>query len=184
MRATDPLADESIETRTVKRNETRTVKRKDFRMKRLVIFAALIVIATSLFASNTAKSKVRITVVSAEAGKLIAAEEATLNLTLASCAKKPVPKTCRTRALADHAQHLRSILLEAHLDPMAAMGGENRDCVGDTKAETEANCPNGKVQKFTVPCRPCKDEHVGDASNQCFVYICVVTTPPPKKKLD
>jgi hypothetical protein len=159
-------------------------KTKGFCMKRLVIFAALIVSATSLFASNTAKSKVPITVVSGEAGKLIVAEEARLNLALASCAKVAVPKTCRSRALTDHAQLLRSILLAAHLDPVAAMGGENRDCRDETKDQTTVNCPNGKVEKFTVPCKNCVDSHVGGASNQCFEYICVVTTPPPKKKLD
>jgi hypothetical protein len=69
--------------------------------------------------------------------------------------------------------------------PEAVLGGELRDCVGETLKETQDKCKRCPVIKSYVPCITCSKEGYGrSAGGLCFTWVCDCSARTPGKSGD
>ena len=93
-----------------------------------------------------------------------------LSKELAACRQAPDPEGCRSKSKAEFGTRTWGVLA----DIQKVYGGAVRDCVGDTKESTAANCAEGsKVQEITVPCDHCVGAYGTTGGGTCFLWVCL-----------
>lgn len=112
----------------------------------------------------------------------ISKQEAALSERLAECGRIPDPASCRSEAMSVHSQRVSDILATTSVQGRGVgggvMGGAARDCVGDSKADVEASCKDGKVEELRVPCTHCVDAFGTTTGGDCKVWVCVIKIDP------
>lgn len=109
----------------------------------------------------------------ADARAKLQQEAKTLNEAIARCKSGAAGKACIERAKNKFSARANDVLKGAE----AVLGGENRDCVGDTQGGTQANCGQGcEATKIKVPCTHCVGAY-GRGRSGCFLWVCLCTEP-------
>lgn len=105
----------------------------------------------------------------ADARAKLQQEAKAMNEAIARCKSSATNKACVTKAKKNFSTRANGVLKDAE----AVLGGENRDCVGDTKGETAAICgPGCEATKIKVPCAHCVGAY-GHGGSGCFLWVCL-----------